>query len=178
MLTVEDIQKAVCQHFSVSLEDLKFHRKYRSIVLPRQVAMFLCRRRLNLSYEELGERFGGRDHTTVMSAVKRIGGYLDGNARPNLAASIQIIEDNLDRPSEPEPEKGQTIMRVRVDGVLEYAVGLSKAEAIYLKRFLWNNSSGSSLSTGIIKKCRWVIETAERDERWARERAAGEVPNV
>ncbi|MEM1415679.1 MAG: chromosomal replication initiator protein DnaA [Myxococcota bacterium] len=76
-LTVEDIQKAVCNYFGLKLAELKSKRRHRAISYPRQVAMYLCRQRLGTSYPELGDRFGGKDHTTVISAVRKINGLLE-----------------------------------------------------------------------------------------------------
>lgn len=92
VVTIEDVLMAVCEHFKVDPADLISHRRSRSIALPRKVAMFLSRARLNASYTELGDRFGGRDHTTVMSAVRNIAGRLD---EPDLLATIQAIEKKL-----------------------------------------------------------------------------------
>lgn len=71
-ITVEGIQATICKHFSISLEDLKSAKRQRSVVFPRQVAMFLCRKALNTSFPELGQRFGGKDHTTAIAACKKI----------------------------------------------------------------------------------------------------------
>jgi len=75
-LTVEDVQRAVCTYFNLKLGDLKSKRRHRAVSYPRQVAMYLCRQRLGTSYPELGERFGGKDHTTVISAVRKIDGLV------------------------------------------------------------------------------------------------------
>jgi chromosomal replication initiator protein len=71
-LTVESVQQTVCKHFNVSLSDLRGPRRHRSIAFPRQVAMYLCRKVLNSSYPELGEQFGGKDHTTALAACRKI----------------------------------------------------------------------------------------------------------
>ncbi|MCB9612398.1 MAG: chromosomal replication initiator protein DnaA [Sandaracinus sp.] len=76
-LTVEDVQRAVCTYFNLKLGDLKSKRRHRAVSYPRQVAMYLCRQRLGTSYPELGERFGGKDHTTVISAVRKIDGLVE-----------------------------------------------------------------------------------------------------
>lgn len=75
--SVEDIQRATCDYFNIRLADLKSHRRHRAVSFPRMVAMYVCRQRLKLSYPDLGDRFGGKDHTTVMSACKKIGGLID-----------------------------------------------------------------------------------------------------
>ena len=77
--TVEDIQRATCDYFNIRLSDLKSHRRHRAISFPRMVAMYVSRQRLKLSYPELGDRFGGKDHTTVMSACRKINRLLEGD---------------------------------------------------------------------------------------------------
>jgi len=71
-LTIENVQQTVCKHFNVSISDLRGARRHRSIAFPRQVAMYLCRKVLNSSYPELGEQFGGKDHTTALAACRKI----------------------------------------------------------------------------------------------------------
>jgi len=94
LTTVEDIQRAVCEYFSIRMGDLKSHRRHRSVAHPRMVAMYLCRQRLGTSYTELGDRFGGKDHTTVMSAVRKIGGLID-NEDQDVRGSVEAIERKL-----------------------------------------------------------------------------------
>jgi chromosomal replication initiator protein len=71
-LTVENVQHAVCNHFNISMSDIKGARRQRSVSFPRQIAMYLCRKGLNASYPEIGDRFGGKDHTTAMAACRKI----------------------------------------------------------------------------------------------------------
>lgn len=71
-LTVKGVQETVCKHFSISLEEMRGPKRQRSIAFPRQVAMYLCRKGLNTSFPELGERFGGKDHTTALAACRKI----------------------------------------------------------------------------------------------------------
>ena len=93
-VTVEDIQRAVCNYFGLKLNDLKSKRRHRAVSYPRQVAMYLCRERLGTSYPELGERFGGKDHTTVISAVRKINGLLEQNDE-QTSAVIKAINRKL-----------------------------------------------------------------------------------
>jgi len=72
VLTVDNVQHTVCKHFNISLGDLKGTRRQRSVAFPRQVAMYLCRKALGSSYPEIGQQFGGKDHTTAMAAVRKI----------------------------------------------------------------------------------------------------------
>ncbi len=92
-LTVDGVQKEVCKHFSVSLEDLKGPRRQRSIAFPRQIAMFLCRKGLNSSFPEIGERFGGKDHTTALAACRKIEKLIkdDVDVRSRIEALERIL---------------------------------------------------------------------------------------
>ena len=92
--TVEDIQRAVCDYFSIRLADLKSHRRHRAVSFPRMVAMFLARQRLGTSYPALGDSFGGKDHTTVISAVRKIKGLIEANDDQTLSA-VTAIERKL-----------------------------------------------------------------------------------
>jgi chromosomal replication initiator protein len=96
LTTVDDIQRAVCEYFNIRMSDLKSHRRHRSVAQPRMIAMYMCRQRLNTSYTELGDRFGGKDHTTVMSAVRKIEGRILSRDAEVLA-SVQAIEHRLNR---------------------------------------------------------------------------------
>lgn len=71
-LTVEEIQKLVATHFSVKVSDLKSAKRMKALVLPRQIAMYLSRQLTSCSYPEIGERFGGKDHSTIIHAIKKI----------------------------------------------------------------------------------------------------------
>jgi chromosomal replication initiator protein len=89
--SVEDVQRATCDYFNLRVSDLKSHRRHRAVSFPRMVAMYVCRQRLKLSYPELGDRFGGKDHTTVMSAVKKIGGLIDKDDA-DVKSAVDAIE--------------------------------------------------------------------------------------
>ncbi|MGB1698770.1 MAG: chromosomal replication initiator protein DnaA, partial [Nannocystaceae bacterium] len=71
-VTVESIQKAVAQYFTVKVADLKGSRRHRAISRPRMIAMYLSRELTGASFPEIGMRFGGKDHSTVINACKRI----------------------------------------------------------------------------------------------------------
>nr|WP_243453947.1 chromosomal replication initiator protein DnaA [Sandaracinobacteroides saxicola] len=71
-LTIDEIQRRVADHYALKLNDLLSPRRAREVARPRQVAMFLAKEMTQRSLPEIGRRFGGRDHTTVMHAVKRI----------------------------------------------------------------------------------------------------------
>lgn len=71
-ITVDLIQKKVAEHFDIRLQDMKVKRRNKAIAYPRQVAMYLARELTDYSLPEIGEFFGGRDHTTVLHAYSRI----------------------------------------------------------------------------------------------------------
>jgi chromosomal replication initiator protein len=72
MVNVDDIKKAVCEHCNIRVADMHSERRSRHIARPRQMAMYLSKKLTTHSLPEIGRKFGGRDHTTVMHAVKRI----------------------------------------------------------------------------------------------------------
>jgi len=71
-ITIQQIFDAVTKYYNVRLSDLQSKKRHKSIAFPRQVCMFLARRHTRYSLEEIGGYFGGRDHTTVMHADKKI----------------------------------------------------------------------------------------------------------
>ena len=71
-VTIEEIQKQVANHFNIRLSDMHSARRARSVARPRQVAMYLAKQLTARSLPEIGRKFGGRDHTTVMHAVKKV----------------------------------------------------------------------------------------------------------
>ena len=72
VITNELVQKVVTDAFGVRLSDLKSKRRTKAVVLPRQVAMYLCRTLVGTSLPEIGRLFGGKDHSTVIHACKVI----------------------------------------------------------------------------------------------------------
>ncbi len=71
-LTIDEIQRRVAEHYALKINDLLSERRSRDVARPRQVAMYLAKLLTPRSLPEIGRRFGGRDHTTVMHALKRI----------------------------------------------------------------------------------------------------------
>lgn len=72
LITIDFIQRCVAEEFGVSLQDLKTRRRNKTVVLPRQVAMYLSRELTDLSLPEIGTFFGGKDHTTVLHSYNKI----------------------------------------------------------------------------------------------------------
>jgi chromosomal replication initiator protein len=91
--SVEDIQRVVCSHFRLSNADLLSKDRHKSVAFARQVAMYLCRQRLKCSFPELGRAFGNRDHTTVMSAVRRVEALRQTD--PQVNAHLEAISQKL-----------------------------------------------------------------------------------
>lgn len=71
-VTIEEIQKRVAEHFNIKISDMHSARRARAVARPRQVAMYLAKQLTSRSLPEIGRKFGGRDHTTVMHAVRKI----------------------------------------------------------------------------------------------------------
>ncbi len=71
-VTIDEIQKKVAEHYNIKLADMHSTRRGRMVARPRQVAMYLCKQLTSRSLPEIGRKFGGRDHTTVMHAVRKV----------------------------------------------------------------------------------------------------------
>jgi len=92
-ITVDAVIKAVASYYGVKALDLKSPRRHRSVAGPRAVAMYLSRQHTKDSYPDLGRAFGGKHHTTVISAVEKIAGRLKDD--PGLRGEIHAIEATL-----------------------------------------------------------------------------------
>jgi hypothetical protein len=90
---VEFIQKVVCHHFNLVRRDLLSGRRTADVVYPRQVAMFLCKEFTKRSLPEIGRRFGGRDHTTVLHSIRKIEAAEKTKAK--VAADLKAIRDQI-----------------------------------------------------------------------------------
>jgi len=93
-ISIEDIQKLVADHFNIRLADMSSPRRARAVARPRQVAMYLSKHMTSRSLPEIGKKFGGRDHTTVMHAVRKIEELSASDAV--LADDIRLIRKTLD----------------------------------------------------------------------------------
>jgi chromosomal replication initiator protein len=92
-VTIDEIQKRVAEHFNVRFIDMQSQRRARDIARPRQVAMYLCKMLTERSLPEIGRKFGGRDHTTVIHAIRRIEAL--SQADKGLAEDIRILTRTL-----------------------------------------------------------------------------------
>ena len=94
-ITIESIQKAVCDFYNIRPNELRSKKRTRNVALPRQVAMYLCRRYTEASFPVIGDRFGGRDHSTVIHAAQVVERRLQEDAA--FRASVERLEKILDR---------------------------------------------------------------------------------
>ena len=94
VITYKKVIDTVCEHYNVSTAELSSKKRSAEIVLPRQIAMFLCRKYVpNNSYKEIGRMLGGRDHTTVISGEERIVNLLKTDAE--LSRTVDILVKKL-----------------------------------------------------------------------------------
>lgn len=93
-LSVELIQTRVAEYFQLKMTDLKSKRRYKHLAVPRQIAMYLCKKHLEVSFPVLGQKFGGKDHTTVMHAVQKIQKHreLDAVMKNDLSELEKILK--------------------------------------------------------------------------------------
>jgi chromosomal replication initiator protein len=92
-LSIETIQKVVADFYSLSTNDLKGKKRNQKIVYPRQLSMFICREMTDFSTTEIGEAYGGRDHTTVMHSIDKIQGLLITD--PTLDSTIESLKRQI-----------------------------------------------------------------------------------
>ncbi len=92
-ITVDEIQKVTAEHFALKQADLLCERRTRAIARPRQMAMYLAKTLTTRSYPDIGRRFGGRDHTTVLHAVRRIEQLKAED--PAMACDVETITRKL-----------------------------------------------------------------------------------
>ncbi len=93
-LSVDDVVHVVANHFKVRVSDLKGARKLQAYTVPRQVAMYLARTCTKASFPEIGERFGGKDHSTVIHAVNRIKAKMEED--PDFRRTVEATRAALD----------------------------------------------------------------------------------
>jgi len=93
-ITIEEIQKRVAEHFNIRIADMHSARRARAVARPRQVAMYLAKQLTSRSLPEIGRKFGGRDHTTVMHAVKKVEQLRETDA--TFAEDIDLLRRMLE----------------------------------------------------------------------------------
>ncbi|WP_435008728.1 chromosomal replication initiator protein DnaA [Tundrisphaera lichenicola] len=92
---LKDVERAVCQLFGIEAEALKADNRARAVAYPRMVAMYLARKHTGAAYSEIGRFFGGRNHSTVISAEKKVKGWLADESRNGLLAGFETIGEIL-----------------------------------------------------------------------------------
>ncbi len=93
IITVEDIQEVVANRFHVKISDLKSKRRTKTLVYPRQIAMFLCRDLTDASFPEIGRDFGGKDHTTIIHACKQMKKSQETDA--TVRATLESLKEEI-----------------------------------------------------------------------------------
>ncbi len=93
--TLQHIVEAVTRHYDVKLSDLQSKRRHKSITEPRQVCMWLARKRTRFSLQEIGGHFGGRDHTTVMHSIKTVENRLA--TEPQFTMQLEKLETDIEK---------------------------------------------------------------------------------
>ncbi len=93
-VTIEEIQKRVAEHFNIKVSDMHSARRARAVARPRQVAMYLSKQLTTHSLPEIGRKFGGRDHTTVMHAVRKVEEL--HKTDPSLSEDIDLLRRMLE----------------------------------------------------------------------------------
>jgi chromosomal replication initiator protein len=92
-VTIDEIQKKVAEHFNIKLGEMTSDRRARAVARPRQVAMYLAKQLTTRSLPQIGRKFGGRDHTTVMHAVRKIEELT--RTDPSLAEDVELLRRML-----------------------------------------------------------------------------------
>ncbi len=93
-ISIEEIQRKVAEHYNIRLSDMIGPRRVRTIARPRQMAMYLAKQLTSRSLPEIGRRFGGRDHTTVMHGVRRIEELMASDSQ--IADDVEILRRSLE----------------------------------------------------------------------------------
>ncbi len=92
-ITIDEIQRKVAEHYNLRLTDMHSARRARQVARPRQVAMYLSKLLTARSLPEIGRKFGGRDHTTVMHAIRKVEELMDSDAQ--IAQDVDIVRRAL-----------------------------------------------------------------------------------
>ncbi len=93
-LTIDEIMKKTCDHYNLRMSDMTSARRSRSVARPRQMAMYLSKKLTPRSYPEIGRKFGGKDHTTVLYAVRKIEALIA--AEPQIAEDAELLQRKLE----------------------------------------------------------------------------------
>jgi chromosomal replication initiator protein len=91
--TVENIQSAVSKHFQIKIPDLKSSSRMRNVVLPRQIAIYLIRKYTGMGFKDIGNYFGGKDHTTILHAYTKIDRGVEADV--TIRESVEQVQNLL-----------------------------------------------------------------------------------
>jgi len=92
-LSVEEILKKVSLHFNIKVSDIKSAKRLKAVVLPRQIAMYISRQLTSSSFPEIGDRFGGKDHSTIIHAIRKIEKLMEEDFQ--LKSTIENLKKEL-----------------------------------------------------------------------------------
>lgn len=92
-LSIDEILKKVSSHYNIKITDIKSAKRLKAVVLPRQIAMYLSRQLTSSSYPEIGERFGGKDHSTIIHAIRKIEKIMEDDFQ--LRNTIDTLKNEL-----------------------------------------------------------------------------------
>jgi chromosomal replication initiator protein len=92
---VRDVERVVCNLFQIKADAIKSESRAQALAYPRMIAMFLCRKHLGAAYSEIGRYFGGRNHTTVIAAEKKVNKWLKSEKRLVLLPGFETVADLL-----------------------------------------------------------------------------------
>jgi chromosomal replication initiator protein len=95
VVKLDDVEQAVCQLFGVTSRDLKSPSRARAVAQPRMLAMYLSRRLTNVAYSDIGRHFGGRNHTTAISAERKVAKLIESNDRLRISSEDWSVRDVL-----------------------------------------------------------------------------------
>jgi chromosomal replication initiator protein len=92
-ITIEMIQKHVAEHFRIKVSEMKSDKRIKTLVVPRLIAIYICRELTKASYPEIGDKFGGKDHSTIIHSVKKIEKQMASD--PEFKGIVEEIKKKL-----------------------------------------------------------------------------------
>jgi chromosomal replication initiator protein len=95
IVPLREVERAVCQLFQVSPDAIKSESRARIVAYPRMLAMYLARKHTGIAYSEIGRYFGGRNHSTVISAIKKVDDWLRAEEQNGLLPGFETVTDLL-----------------------------------------------------------------------------------
>ena len=136
VVTMDDIEEAVAERFHLKISEMKSHRRSKTLVHPRQIAMYLCRELTNSSFPEIGRHFGGKDHTTIIHACKQIAKAKEADL--SLRSTLESLTNDTSRKAERRRRnvvvaaRGE-LMKLRISRD-ELLTGLQRVQGVVEKR--------------------------------------------